>query len=148
MRRNLGALLLGALAGGMIIHLNHAHRLEQLYWDKERLKVQLFETTERLSRIEEMWADQQKGEISSVDFVIKGETNPFVELELQRLVGEITSGLVGAAIREVQPDLLVALLHRRKFTVEKKDYLVTVNWVVIAPETLFNLSVSPAPGGD
>ena len=76
MRRNLGALLLGALAGGMIIHLNHAHRLEQLYWDKERLKVQLFETTERLSRIEEMWADQQKGEISSVDFVIKGETNP------------------------------------------------------------------------
>ena len=44
MRRNLGVLLLGALAGGLIIHLYHAERLEQLYWDKEKLKVELFET--------------------------------------------------------------------------------------------------------
>ena len=145
MRRNLGALLLGALAGGMLIHLNHARCLEQLHWDKEKLKVQLFECTERLSRLEATWEEQQKGEISSVKFVIQGEIEPFARLELQRLAGEITSGLVGATIMEMQPDLVVALLQRRKLTVEKKDYMVTVNWVVIAPETLFNINVSPAP---
>jgi hypothetical protein len=126
MRRNLGALLLGALAGGMLIHLNHARCLEQLHWDKEKLKVQLFECTERLSRMEATWEEQQKGEISSVKFVIQGEIEPFASMEMQ-------------------PDLVVALLQRRKLTVEKKDYMVTVNWVVIAPETLFNINVSPAP---
>lgn len=147
MRRILGALLLGALAGGLLIHLSHARSLEQLHWEKEKLKVQLFETTERLSRMEAMWEEQQKGVVKSVKFVIQGEIEPFAGLELQRLAGEITSGLVGAAIEEVQPDLAVALLQRRKLTVEKKDYLVAVNWVVIAPETMFNLSVSPAPEG-
>lgn len=140
-------LSLGLIAGGLIIHLYHAERLEQLYWDKEKLKVELFETTERLARIEALWADQQEGEIASVDIILEGDMDTSVQLELQRLLSELTSRLIGSAIKELQPDLLVSLLHRRSFTVEKKDYLVTVNWVVIAPETLFNLSVSPAPGG-
>jgi len=144
----LGVLLLGALAGGLIIHLYHAERLEQLYWDKEKLKVELFETTQKLARLEALWADQQEGEIRSIDLTITGELDHFVQLELQRLISEITSGLIGATTRDLEPDLVVALLHRRQFTVEEKDYLVTVNWVVIAPETLFNLSVSPAPGGE
>lgn len=147
MRRNLGTLLLGLLAGGLIIHLHHVSRLDQLYWEKEKLKVQIFETTERLARIEKLWTEEQKGEISSVEFMFKGDMSPFAELELQRQAREITAGLIGSAIREVQPELLVSLLHRRKFTVEKKDYLVMVDWVIIAPAILFNLSVSPSPGG-
>lgn len=148
MRRKLGLVILGLLSGGMAVHISHMHRLEQLYRDKERLKVQLFEITENLARIEELWADHQREEISTVDFKIKGENSPFVELELQRQIREITSGLPGTAIGDVRPELLISLLHRRKLTVEQKDYLVTVNWVVLAPGTLFNLSVSPAPGND
>ena len=41
MRRILGALLLGALAGGLLVHLSHSRSLEQLHWEKEKLKVQL-----------------------------------------------------------------------------------------------------------
>lgn len=131
----------------MIIHLCHARRLDQLYRDKEVLKVQLFETTEKLRGMEEMWADRREEAISSVDFMIKGEIEPSVELELQRQIREITSSLPGMIIGELEPDLLLSLLHRRKLTVEKKDYLLTVNWVVAASATLFNLSVSPVPSG-
>ena len=141
----MGALLLGALAGGLLVHLSHSRSLEQLHWEKEKLKVQLFETTERLSRMEAMWEEERKETVSSVKFIIQGEIESFARLELQRLAGEITSGLMGAAINELQPELVVALLQRRKLTVEKRDYLVDVNWVVIAPETTFNLDVSPAP---
>ncbi len=144
-RRNTAIFFLGLLAGAMLVHLIHARRLEQLYREKESLKVQLFETTDKLTRMEELWADKREGGIGSVDFVITGEMEPFVELELQRQVREITSGLPGSLISEVQPHLLVSLLHQRKLTVEQRDYLVRVNWVVIAAGTLFNLSVSPAP---
>lgn len=105
--------------------------------------MDLFETTERLARIETLWADRPEEEIRSVVLSIKGEINDFVELELQRLVGEITAELIGCVIGELEPDLAAALLHRRKFTIEGKDYLVTVNWIVIAPETMFSLGVSP-----
>lgn len=131
----------------MIIHLCHARRLDQLYRDKEVLKVRLFETTEKLTGMEEMWADRREEGISSVDFVIKGEIEPAVELELLRQIREITSTLPGMIIGELEPELLLSLLHRRKLTVDKKDYLLTVNWVVVASATLFNLSVSPVPSG-
>lgn len=132
----------------MLIHLLYVRRLERLYWDKESLKVQLFETTERLSRIEEMWADEQREMINSIDFVMNGEMGPSVELELQRQVREVTASLPGTAIGEAQPELIVSLLHRRKLAVENRDYLVTVNWVVIASGTIFNLDISPAPEGE
>lgn len=148
MRRITGVFILALLAGGMLIHLLYARRLEQLYRDKESLKVQLFETTERLSRIEEMWADEQREKINTVDFVMNGEMGPSVELELQRQVREITASLPGTMIGEAQPGVLVSLLHRRKFAVENRDYLVTVNWVVIAPGTMFNLDISLAPKGE
>lgn len=148
MRRLMAVLFLGALAGGMLIHLLYAHRLERLYWDKESLKVQLFETTERLSKIEEMWAGGQGERINTVDFIMNGEMGPSVELELQQLVRETTAGLHGTAVGEAQPELVVSLLHRRRYAVEDKDYMVTVNWVVIAPGTIFNLDISPAPGDE
>ncbi len=148
MRRLTAALLLGALAGGTLIHLLYAYRLEQLYWDQESLKVQLFETTEKLSKMEEMWAGEQREKINTVDFIMNGKMGPSVELELQRLVRETASSLPGTIIGEAQPELIVSLLHRRKFTVESRDYLVTVNWVVVAPATIFNLDISRAPGDE
>lgn len=145
MPRKLGLLFLGIIAGGLLVHLYHAARLERVYWEKEKLKVELFETTERLARGEALWADRPAEKVSSVELVITGELGDFAELELQRRAGEITAPLIGCALAELEPELAVALLHRRKLTLEGKDYLVNVNWVVIAPRTLFNLSISPAP---
>lgn len=146
MNRKLGPLLLGMIAGALLVHLCHARRLEELYWHRERLKTELFEITERLARSESLWADRPEERISAVNLVFQG-IDGFVQLELQRLIGELTAGLIGSTIEELRPELVVALLHRRKFTVEGRDYLVTVNWAVIAPQTIFNLSVAPAPAG-
>ncbi|NLA04440.1 MAG: hypothetical protein GX881_01835 [Firmicutes bacterium] len=147
MPRKLGLLFLGIIAGGLLVHLFHAARLEKIYWDKEKLKVELFETTERLARGEALWADRPAEKVSSVELVITGELDDFEELELQRQAGEITAPLIGSVLEELEPELVVALLHRRKLTLEGKDYRLDVNWVVIAPRTRFNLSVSPAPAG-
>ncbi|MEW5783842.1 MAG: hypothetical protein AB1767_01950 [Bacillota bacterium] len=144
MRQTLSALLLGALAGGIIVTIYHASRLEQLYWENEKLKVALFDTTERLVRLESLWATHEQGEITAVNIALNGEIPAFTKLELTKIIHEITGKLVGERIDNLNPELLLSLLHNRKFTVEEKDYLLTVNWVVIAREIIFSLTASPA----
>lgn len=145
MRRMLPVLLLGALAGGIAVTLYHSARLDQLYWDKERLKVQLFETTERLAKVESLWVTHQEGEIIAVQIRLEGDIDAFTGLELERLAGELTADLVGEKIDNLNPGLLLALLDGRILTVEGKDYLVEVKWIIIAREVIFNLNVSRVP---
>lgn len=145
MPRALGLLLLGLIAGGLLVHLYHAGRMEKVYWENEKLKVDLFETTERLGRSESLWADRPEAKVTAVEAVIKGELDDFDKLELQRQAAEITAPLIGSMVEELEPELVVALLHRRRLTAESEDYLVQVNWVVIASQVRFNLSAAPVP---
>ena len=143
MRQIWVSLLLGALAGGIIISLYHAARIEKLYWENEKLKVELFETTDRLLKLESRWLSHEEWEIMAVNLEWSGDITAFTELELTKKVHEITGSLVGQRIDQLNPRLLIPLLHQRKLTVDNKDYLITVNWVVIAEEILFNLTASP-----
>ena len=146
MRQMLSPLILGALAGGIIIGLFNASTMEQLYWEKEKLRVELFETTERLAKMESLWEDHQEGEIISVSIELKKGLNAFTELALRQALNEISSGLIGEQINEMNPELILALYQNREVTVEDKDYLVTVNWVIIARETVVSLSAAHAGG--
>ena len=143
MRRQLAVLLLGMMAGGILVTIYHAARLEQLYFDKEKLQVELFDTTDRLLKLESLWSTHQDGEITAVTIELEGAVTPFAQLELTRLVHDITGDLVGEKIEDLNPELLIALLNRRKLTVEQKDYLLTVNWLIVSRQTVFNLTASP-----
>jgi hypothetical protein len=144
MRQIWVSLLLGALAGGIVITLYHAARVEQLYWENEKLKVELFDTTDRLVKLESRWLSHEEFEITAVNIEWSGEISAFTELELTKKVHEITGSLVGQKIDHLNPRLLIPLLDQRKLTVDNKDYLISVNWVVISEEILFNLTASPA----
>lgn len=146
MGRSWGLFFLGLIAGALVIHLYQARSMEELYRQREMLKVELFETTERLTRSEALWADRPEEKIRSIELSISGETvDHFVMLELQRQSSALAAALIGSPTAGLEPELAASLLHKRKLTVEGQDYLVTVNWIVIAPVTLFNLSASPAP---
>ncbi len=146
MRRILSPLILGALTGGIIVSLFNAATMEQLYWEKEKLRVELFETTERLAKMETLLEDHQEGEIISVSIELDKGLNVFTELALLESLHEISSGLVGEQVEDLNPELILALYQNRKLTVEGKDYLVAVNWVIISRKTVVNLSASPADG--
>lgn len=106
--------------------------------------MELFETTDRLLKLESRWLSHEEWEIMAVNLEWSGDITAFTELELTKKVHEITGSLVGQRIDQLNPRLLIPLLHQRKLTVDNKDYLITVNWVVIAEEILFNLTASPA----
>ncbi len=144
MRQTLSALFLGVVAGAILVSLFSASRLEQLYWEKEKLRVDLFEATERLHKVESLLATHKEGEILSATIKLESEENAFTELELRQQIGEITSDIVGTQIDTLNPDLLISLLQGRRLTVEGKYYLIDVAWVIIAQNTVFNLIVLPA----
>ena len=48
MRYSISLLILGVLAGTIIMHTIQGKALEKLYWEKENLKVELYETREQL----------------------------------------------------------------------------------------------------
>ena len=146
MRKTFAPLFLGALAGAIAVSLTQAATMERLYWEKERLQVELFETTDRLAKMETFWEDHQEGEIISVALQLEPGLNAFTELALRQSLTEIASGLVGETVDSLDFELLLALFHKRKVTVEGKDFLISVNWAVIARETVVNLSAVPAGG--
>lgn len=138
-------LLLGIVFGSVTVSIYHSARLEQLYWEKEKLKVELFEATERLVKVESLWVTHREGEVIAVAVQLDGDLDAFTGLELERLISKITANLIGEKIANLNPGLLLALLHERVLTVEDKDFLVTVNWIIIDREVIFNLHASPAP---
>ena len=148
MGRGWGLLFLGLIAGALLIHLYQIRNMEELYRQREKLKVELFETTERLARSEALWADRPEEKIRSIDLIITGEMiDQLVQLELKRQISEITAALIGSTTAGLEPELTAALLQRRKLPVEGKDYLITVNRIIIGPETVFNLDAAPVPAG-
>ncbi|NLA12496.1 MAG: hypothetical protein GX883_10305 [Firmicutes bacterium] len=146
MRRGWGLFILGLIAGALLIHLYQAKSMETLYRQREKLKVELFETTERLTRSEALWADRPEEKIRSIELSINGaKLDDLVRLELKRLSSEIAAALIGSPAGGLEPEVAVSLLHGRKLTVEGKDYQIAVDWIVIAPKTLINLSAAPVP---
>ncbi|HHX76828.1 MAG TPA: hypothetical protein GX697_00545, partial [Firmicutes bacterium] len=101
-RRLAAFFLLGFITGSLVIFHLTSSRLETLYHEKEALKVNLFETTERLYRLEELWKSRQEEVIRDIKLEINAdEKNPFSELALKQAVGELVKGLLGEKVAGV-----------------------------------------------
>lgn len=144
MRQTFAIIFLGAVAGAILITIITGSLLDNLYREKEELKLDLFETTDRLHKVESLLATHQEGTILTVSINLDSEENAFIQLELKKMINEIVSSVVGSQIDSTEPELIISLLQGRRLTVEKNDYLVNVNWIAIAQNTVFDLSVEKA----
>ncbi len=146
MKRGISLWLLGLIAGGVLCSLVTGPGLEKLYQEKERLKVELFETTDRLHRLEKQLHTRETEQVQAVNIELATSAGTLAELALRQALAEITAELVGEKIDLLKPSLLVKLLDRRMLIVEDKQYVITVHWVVIGEKITFNLTASP--GGE
>lgn len=146
MRGPLAAFLAGALAGGIAVSVLHAARLDLLYLEKEKLKVELFEATDRLRKLEKQWVSHDGGRVRAVSIELETEAGAFTRLSLHQAAGAVTADLVGERISTLQPRLILKLLDGRIMSVEEKAYRLTVNWIIIGEEVMINLTAVPAAG--
>ncbi len=140
-KKCLAFLVLGFILGAVSVFISSGRQMEQLYQEREELKVSLFETRERLNRLEDMWESRGEEIIREVQIVLRMEQDTFGELSIKQAIQEIVKDLVGEKVRTLNPSLVIKMLDGRKITADEREYLLELEAVVIS-ETL-SLYIQP-----
>lgn len=133
--RGISLFLLGLLTGMIIMNSVQGQRLEGLYWEKEDLKVQLYEKNEQLQSIQEQQEAMLPAVVKEIKLEIKMEENDFVEPALKKEIYDLASGVLGHEIRALPYSMVINLLENREVEAEGKAYRLDVEAVIIG-ETL------------
>ena len=144
MPKNLAIFVLGVIIGATILNLIYANTIDHLYWQKEDLKISLFEATERLSKLEEQLATSQEPVVREIKIEIDVEKNSFTELSLREKIGEITGDLVGENINDLSPSVIYRMLDGRYLTLEDEGHFqIRVDSIIISEQIIFYLHCAP-----
>ena len=97
MKRYAAFFILGLLAGSMIMQSFQGKELEKLYWEKESLKVELYEKKVQIKKIEEQ-QERLATNSKRVKLEISLGNGAFIEPELKRQVYDLVKGLLGQEV--------------------------------------------------
>jgi hypothetical protein len=142
-KRFLAVLLVGVTLGAALMNLLLSKRYDELFISREKLKVELYETRERLKKLE-VQEKQAALLVQDIEVLFPEDKNdPLVEVKLQAAVLELTESLLGEDVESVSYQLLTDLLDSRLLEIEGKYYRVKVKTMVIARIITFILDYSP-----
>jgi len=139
---------LGVLLGAFLMQALVGKEMNRLYYEKEKWRIELYDTLELLNKTEEHWESQNSQLVSDVKLYFYPENdqkNSFTQLELKKEIREIVKGLIGQEIGEINPELAYKLLDQRIVQLEEKNFLIKVRSIVIAREILFHLEAEYLP---
>ena len=140
MKKQAAIILLGLIIGAATANLFQAKLIDELYLENENLKINLYESTQRLHKLEEQLETHQELLIRDIKFNIDIDLNSFAELALKNELYEITSELIGEKIINLNPYFIYRMLEGRIIECnEEHRYKLTVNWIIIAEETTISL---------
>lgn len=143
MKRFLAALLVGAVLGAALMNLLLSKRYDELFISREKLQVELYETTERLKKLE---AQEKQAAVLVQDIEVRfsnNNGNPLIEVKLEAAVLELTGSLLGEDVENVPYQMLTNLLDNRLLKIEGKYYRLRVKTIVIARIITLILNYSP-----
>ncbi len=141
MGRTLSLLLMGILLGMVIMYFLQSKRMDDYYWEKEGLKVELYEATERLKRIEEQHDRLLPSLVEEVCLEITMEDDSFVEPALRKLIYDLAKELIGHELHALPYPLVYNILDNRILESEGKKYRLKVEAVIIAETVTYYLTV-------
>lgn len=116
--------------------------MDELYHEREQLKVTVFETKERLNKLEEQWESKEEQIIKEIKVELKTEKNSFAELSLEQSVHEIVKDLVGEKVNALNPYILINMLEGRIIKVDNNNYQLDLKTVVISETLSFYISAN------
>lgn len=141
MGRAIVLLLLGILLGMAIMLFLQGKRVDEYYWQKEELKVQLYEATERLKRLEEQHDILLPARVEEVRLEIEMADETFVEPALRRNIYDLSKELIGQELEALPYPLVYNILDERILESEEKNYRLKVKAVIIAETLTYYLIV-------
>ena len=134
-KKNAAFFVLGLFLGAVSIFVFSGQQLEDLYQERERLKVDLFETRERLTRLEDLWESRHEEIVREIKIDLDMERDTFGELSIKKAIQEIVNDLVGEKVQSLNPTLVIRMLDERKIMADEREYRLDLQAVVIS-ETL------------
>ena len=134
-KKNAAFFVLGLFLGAVSIFVFSGQQLEDLYQERERLKVDLFETRERLTRLEDLWESRHEEIVREIKIDLDMERDTFGELSIKKAIQEIVNDLVGEKVQSLNPTLVIRMLDDRKIMADEREYRLDLQAVVIS-ETL------------
>ncbi|MFO8059360.1 MAG: hypothetical protein R6U70_01700 [Bacillota bacterium] len=145
-RRILAAFLLGALAGAALIMGVTAARVERATVQRDLFMTVAREQRHRLDQMKiQLEQFQTRPAVESVElhFVNIEEDKSALALALAESLRPLSTGVIGEMVEDVNPAVLRNLYHHRIVLVNRSEYVITVETIVIAPSTHFFLSARP-----
>lgn len=134
-KKGIAYLVLGFMLGAISFSLINGRQMEQLYREREELRVSLFETRERLMKLEDMWESRGDEVIREIIIVLDTKEDSFIELALKQAIQEIVGDLMGEKVQSLNPSLVVKMLDDRKVAAGEREFILELEAVVIS-ETL------------
>ncbi len=134
-KKGIACLVLGFMLGAISFSLISGRQMEQLYREREELRVSLFETRERLMKLEDMWESRGDEVIREIIIVLDTKEDSFIELALKQAIQEIVGDLMGEKVQSLNPSLVVKMLDDRKVAAGEREFILELEAVVIS-ETL------------
>ncbi|UNC91533.1 hypothetical protein [Candidatus Contubernalis alkaliaceticus] len=139
---------LGVLLGLFLMQTMLGKEMNRLHYEKERWRIELYDTLEILKNHEERLKSQQFMVVNDVItnlYSVNNHIDSFTELELKKQIREIVKTLIGQEIDEINPKLVFKLLDERLIEVEEKNFLIKVRSVIMAEKVIFNLEAEYLP---
>jgi Fe-S cluster biosynthesis and repair protein YggX len=144
MKQTIAFVLVGVIAGAVAMNTFLSKRMDELYISREKLKVSLYETEERLKKIEDQWQNQQTTLIREVNIQFEqAEDDPFLEVKLREAVTRLTQDLIGEDVEKVPHALMLHLIDQRIVEVEDKRYRIQVRTIIVAERVTYILRYAP-----
>ncbi|MBS4032495.1 MAG: hypothetical protein KGZ63_13895 [Clostridiales bacterium] len=147
MKRYLALILLGTIFGAVLMNIYLSRRMDELYISREKLKVNLYETEERLKKMEAQWQSHRTALIKEVSIQFhRPLDDQFLELALRQQILKLTQNLVGEEVETIPYPLVVHLLDQRIVEADGKHFRLTVKTVIIAEKLTYVLDHVPQMG--
>ena len=135
MKRGVALFIMGVLLGQVAMYCLTSKEIEEIYWEKEDLKVQLYELSEQMKQMQEHHESWYPLVVQEIKLDIRLEDDAFVEPELKRQTYDLVKGLLGQEVMALPYPLVLNLLEGRRVEFDKKAYQLDVEAVLIG-ETL------------
>ncbi len=139
MKRCAAFFILGLLAGAMAMHAFQGGALEKLHWEKENLKVELYEKKEQIKKIEEQQESLFPPTVREIKLEISPGGGAFVEPELKRQVYDLVKGLLGQEVLALPYPLVFNILDNRIIEMDEKRFQLNVEAVILGETLVYYL---------
>ncbi len=144
MKKYFAIFLLGILLGTSMINLLHGRSVDKMYWEKEELKIALFETSKRLSKLEDQLAIRHNPLVREVKIEIETEEDDFTKQALRQAINQIAGDMIGEELSSINPQLLYQMLNKREIKLQDgRIFQSEIMWLVVSDQIIFNLRCSP-----